>query len=70
MEVTTWTKRSQGRCQAAIRKGEVIGPRNNLIGYGCWFYDSMQRKREYRYWEGTHTYLGVEERGAASKANK
>jgi hypothetical protein len=30
MEVTKWTKRNQGRCQAAARKGEVIEPRNGI----------------------------------------
>ena len=32
MEVTIWTKRNQGRCQAAIRKGEATEPRNRRIG--------------------------------------
>jgi hypothetical protein len=35
MEVTTWTKRNQARCQAAIRKDEAIEPRNGRCWGGC-----------------------------------
>jgi len=37
MEVTTWIKRSPGRCQAVIRKGEVIEPRNVLVEVAAGF---------------------------------
>ena len=69
MEVTTWTKRNQERCQAATRMGEVIEPRNKIVGVAAGVSFPKPQYRDRRQWAGYRGTPGVRERGVASKAD-